>query len=147
MAPVRTLVLLSTAALLLTACGGAPTPAVTVTEAAPAPAVTVSVTPTPSPPETASEGATEEPAEAATEAPVETFTMPTLVGQNLQLAQDILQDKGSFLMDQEDASGLDRVQVNDSNWQVCSQSPKAGKKTSVDTVVTLSAVKLDESCP
>ena len=66
---------------------------------------------------------------------------------NLQLAQDILQKKGSYLLDQEDALGLDRVQVLDSNWQVCKQSPKAGQKVTVDAMVTLSSVKLTEDCP
>ena len=77
----------------------------------------------------------------------EKFTMPKLVGENLQLAQDILQKKGSYLLDQEDALGLDRVQVLDSNWQVCKQSPKAGQKVTVDAMVTLSSVKLTEDCP
>ena len=73
--------------------------------------------------------------------------MPKLVGENLQLAQDILQKEGSYLLDQEDALGLDRIQVMDSNWHVCKQSPKAGKKVPVDTMVTLASVKLTEDCP
>lgn len=73
--------------------------------------------------------------------------MPKLVGQNLQLAQDILQKEGSFVMDQEDALGLDRIQVNDSNWQVCSQTPKAGTTSEVTAVITLASVKLTEDCP
>lgn len=132
--------------LALSACGGGATPAATVTQVAPtvtvAPPTTVTATPTPSP---TVEPATEE-SEAAT-APPETFTMPNLVGANLQLAQDILQKEGSYILDQEDALGLDRIQVNDSNWQVCSQTPKAGKKVAIDTVVVLSSVKLTESCP
>lgn len=88
------------------------------------------------------------PAAAPTTAPVvETFTMPKLVGENLQLAQDRLQKLGSFVMDQQDALGLDRVQVVDSNWQVCSQKPAPGKKVAADTVVVLSSVKLTEDCP
>lgn len=75
-----------------------------------------------------------------------TFTVPDLVGANLQDAQDLLQSLGSYTMDQTDASGLDRMQVNDSNWQVCAQEPAAGTEVSTDTVVTLAAVKLDESC-
>ena len=73
--------------------------------------------------------------------------MPKVVGVNLQLAQDMLQKAGSFLLDQEDALGLDRIQVMDANWQVCTQSPKAGKEVPVDTMVTLAAVKLTEECP
>ena len=137
------------AVLALSACGGAPAPAATVTQVAPtvplAPA-TVTATPSPTPPPT--ETPTAEAVVTTPEpAPVETFTMPKLVGVNLQLAQDMLQKKGSFLLDQEDALGLDRIQVLDSNWQVCKQSPKAGKKVAVDAMITLSSVKLSEDCP
>lgn len=79
--------------------------------------------------------------------PEVTFTMPDLVGQNLQLAQDILQDIGSFVLDQEDASGLDRFQVNDSNWTVCTQDPAPGTVIEVSVIVTLASVKLGEVCP
>lgn len=106
----------------------APAPTVTVTQAAPSPAVP---------------GAeTSEPAAAA-----ETFKMPKVVGMVLQDAQDLLQTKGSYLMDQQDATGLERIQVLDSNWQVCSQSPKAGRIVPIDTVVVLKSVKLTETCP
>ena len=73
--------------------------------------------------------------------------MPSVVGMNLQLAQDTLQHLGSYVLDQEDAMGLSRLQINDSNWTVCSQTPKAGKKVPIETVVLLSSVKLSESCP
>jgi hypothetical protein len=74
------------------------------------------------------------------------FTMPKVVGMNLQLAQDLLQSKGSYIMDQEDYKGLGRFQLVDSNWKVCKQSPAPGKSVPVSTVVTLSAVKLTERC-
>jgi len=76
----------------------------------------------------------------------ESFVMPKVVGMNLQLAQDLLQSKGSFVLDQEDFKGLSRFQVLDSNWKVCAQLPAAGKKVGVSTVVTLSSVKLSEKC-
>jgi hypothetical protein len=76
----------------------------------------------------------------------EYLIMPNLVGMNLQLAQDLLQSKGSYLMDQEDFKGLGRFQLIDSNWKVCSQSPSAGKRISTSAVVTLSSVKLSEKC-
>ncbi len=126
---------------LASGCGGGSAPAVTVTQAAPT--VTVAPSPvvvTPTPEE-------ETPSAEPVEAPPETFTMPKLVGKNLQLAQDILQKEGSYLMDQQDAAGLDRIQVMDSNWKVCTQKPKAGKKVSVEVMVVLASVKLDESCP
>jgi len=81
-----------------------------------------------------------------TRAKSETFRMPQLVGQNLQLAQDKLQARGSYLLDQQDASGLGRLQLLDSNWVVCAQRPAAGKRVAVDRLVTLAAVKIGESC-
>ena len=74
------------------------------------------------------------------------FTMPRVVGMNLQLAQDLLQSKGSYILDQVDHKGLLRVQVLDSNWKVCKQTPSAGKVVLASTVVTLSSVKLTERC-
>lgn len=76
----------------------------------------------------------------------ETFVMPSLVGMVLQDAQDSLQAKGSYLLDQRDASGKGRLQILDDNWKVCSQSPAPGTKTSVSDMVTLSSVKLSERC-
>jgi hypothetical protein len=73
--------------------------------------------------------------------------MPDLVGMVLQDAQDALQAKGSYLLDQQDASGQGRLQLIDSNWRVCSQSPAPGASLSATTIVTLAAVKLAESCP
>lgn len=134
----------SLAILSLAACGQSSPPAATpppVTVTATATATAQPATPTPTPTPTP---ASPTPAASAS---ATTFTMPKLVGQNLQLAQDILQKHGSYLMDQEDAMGLDRFQVNDSNWKVCSQSPKAGAKTDVSTVTVLSSVKLSEECP
>lgn len=85
--------------------------------------------------------------EVSEEPAVETFTMPNLRGMNLQTAQDTLQSLGSYALDQEDASGLDRFQINDSNWKVCRQDPVAGTQPNVDDVVTLWSVKLAETCP
>ena len=76
----------------------------------------------------------------------ESFVMPKVVGMNLQLAQDLLQSKGSFILDQEDFKGLGRIQVIDSNWQICAQSPSAGKRVITSTLVKLSSVKLTEKC-
>jgi hypothetical protein len=74
------------------------------------------------------------------------FTMPRVVGMNLQLAQDLLQSKGSYILDQVDHKGLFRIQVLDSNWKVCKQTPAAGKVVLASTVVTLASVKLTERC-
>jgi len=74
------------------------------------------------------------------------FTMPRVVGMNLQLAQDLLQSKGSYILDQVDHKGLFRIQVLDSNWKVCKQTPASGKVVLASTVVTLASVKLTERC-
>jgi beta-lactam-binding protein with PASTA domain len=77
----------------------------------------------------------------------ETFVMPFLVGANLQDAQDRLQSLGSFLLTQNDATGLERFQMLDSGWKVCAQFPAAGTKASLGRMVDLRVVKLHESCP
>lgn len=90
---------------------------------------------------------TPEPAGPTTESVQVTFTMPNLTGMVLQDAQDLLQASGSYFMDQEDATGEGRMQLNDSNWQVCSQEPAAGETVGTEATVLLRAVKLDETCP
>jgi len=74
------------------------------------------------------------------------FVMPNVVGMNLQLAQDLLQSKGSYIVDQEDYKGLNRFQLVDTNWKICKQSPAPKKSIPVSTVVTLYSVKLTERC-
>ena len=76
-----------------------------------------------------------------------TFSMPNYRDWVLQDAQDNLQSLGSYLMNQEDASGDGRLQVNDSNWHVCSQKPVAGVRVNPADIITLWVVKLDEVCP
>jgi beta-lactam-binding protein with PASTA domain len=85
--------------------------------------------------------------DSATSDTAETFTMPNLVGENLQDAQDKLQALDSFFLQQNDATGMERFQVIDSNWKVCTQKPSAGQKVPVEKMVVLEAVKLDETCP
>lgn len=113
--------------LALAACGSQPAP----------PPVTVTVTAT----------ATVTSVVTPTGVPVGTLAMPPLVGMNLQEAQDQLQSLGSFVLNQEDASGQGRMQLIDSNWKVCSQDPAAGALISITTTVTLRAVKNEETCP
>ncbi|MFE5189196.1 PASTA domain-containing protein [Streptomyces sp. NPDC056628] len=81
----------------------------------------------------------------ADEAEAETATLPDLVGQDLQAAQDEAQAAGFYVLDDQDASGQQRLQVFDRNWTVCSQEPEAGTHPT-DTPVTLYAVKDGESC-
>ncbi|KUN39436.1 hypothetical protein AQJ30_09615 [Streptomyces longwoodensis] len=75
----------------------------------------------------------------------ETATLPDLVGQDLQAAQDAAQAAGFYVLDDQDASGQGRFQIYDRNWTVCSQDPGPGTHPT-DTLVTLYAVKDDETC-
>lgn len=86
-----------------------------------------------------------ETSDSATDADAETATLPDLVGQDLQAAQDEAQAAGFYVLDDQDASGQNRLQVFDRNWTVCSQDPGPGTHPT-DTPVTLYAVKDDETC-
>ena len=134
---------------VVSGCGSSAPPAApaVVTQTVRETVVVTQAPPEPSPSAAPVVAPAEVPAAPATTAPPEVFKMPNLVGQNLQLAQDKLQVLGSYVMDQQDAAGLGRIQVIDSNWQVCTQSPAPGKKVPVETVVVLGAVKLAEQCP
>lgn len=135
-------------AVLATAgCGSSAAPAVvTVTSTVES---TSSSTPTP---QSSSPAPVDSPSESAmptvedSSAAEETFKMPKVVGMVLQDAQDLLQSMDSYVMDQQDAL-YDRLQIDDSNWRVCSQSPKPGAVVPVSTVVVLKSVKLREKCP
>ena len=76
----------------------------------------------------------------------ETFEMPLLVGRNLQVAQNLLQARGSYLLTQTDGSGQDRFQMVDYNWKVCAQDPAAGAVVDIATLVELVTVKSSETC-
>lgn len=130
--------------LALAGCSGSPADPVTVTVTEEAEVQEE----TPAPDQSDAEEAVEtETSSGATEEVEQTFEMPAVVGQNLQDAQDLLQTLDSYLMDQVDATGLERFAVDDSNWTVCAQDPAPGAVVPISTVVTLSAVKLDEACP
>ena len=76
-----------------------------------------------------------------------TFTMPDVGGENLQVAQDLLQSLGSSTSIAQDASGQNRLPVVDSDWTVCAQQPAATARVLVGTVVVLASVMNGESCP
>jgi membrane protein implicated in regulation of membrane protease activity len=73
--------------------------------------------------------------------------MPDLNDKNLQAAQDELQSRGSYFLNEVDATGKGRIQIVDRNWKVCSQTPKAGTKVLIARLITLRAVMLSEKCP
>jgi hypothetical protein len=119
----------------LTGCGtGTAAPAVTVT--APAP---VEKSPKPVEQDDKESAPAKEPEEAA-----EKKTLPDVVGMNLQKGQDTMQAAGFLLLNDKDATGQNRLQVYDRNWVVTKQSPAAGRKVPVDTLITLYAKKIGE---
>ncbi|MFD1048457.1 PASTA domain-containing protein, partial [Kibdelosporangium lantanae] len=83
-------------------------------------------------------------------APAKEWTMPDMVGKGLQEAQDAMQKLTGdpvFLTTSHDATGAKRQQLVDHNWKVCSQTPAAGTKINMKSVVDFGAVKTGESCP
>lgn len=78
---------------------------------------------------------------------VATFEVPDLVGVNLQHAVESLEAAGARLIDRQDATGLERIFVNDSMWTVCAQVPAAGETATAHDAVTLWVQKLGEPCP
>jgi hypothetical protein len=71
----------------------------------------------------------------------DTATVPDVVGQDHQLAQDTMQAAGFYVLDEKDCSGQDRMLLWDRNWTVVEQTPPGGTKTSVDDTITLCSVK------
>ena len=80
---------------------------------------------------------------------VKSWTMPNLVGANLQDAQNAIQaltDNAIFFTKSHDATGAGRQQILDRDWKVCSQNMRPGSKITADTVIDFGAAKLDERC-
>jgi PASTA domain-containing protein len=127
----RTTALIAAAAFAaLTGCGAGASTA--------APVVTVTAT-QPAPKETTKPAAKKDKEPAA-----ERKALPNVVGLNLQAGQDTMQAAGFYLLNDKDATGQGRFQVSDRNWVVTKQTPAAGRKVAVDTLVTLYAKKIGE---
>ena len=109
--------------------------------AEPPPTVTVTVTaPAPPPPSTAP---------PARESTGTSWTMPDLVGSNLQDAQNAVQDLTEFqvpVTTSHDSTGAGRQQVVDRNWKVCSQSVAPGTTITKGARIDYGTVKLGETC-
>jgi hypothetical protein len=69
------------------------------------------------------------------------ITVPDVVGEDHQLAQDTLQAAGLYSLDEEDATGQGRLLLWDRNWTVVRQDPPAGTKVNEDETITLSSKK------
>ncbi len=84
-----------------------------------------------------------------TVAMVGSWTMPNLVGANLQEAQDAIQaltGNAIFFTKSHDATGAGRHQILDRDWKVCTQNVPPGATVTADTAIDFGAAKLDERC-
>ncbi|MER6170570.1 PASTA domain-containing protein [Streptosporangium sp. NPDC001681] len=123
----------------LAGCGaGADTAAPVVTVTAPAP-----VEKSPKPIEKDDKEPDPTPAGEKEEV-AEKKVLPDVVGMNLQEGQDTMQAAGFYILNDKDATGQNRFQVYDRNWVVTKQTPAAGRKVTVDTLITLYAKKIGE---
>ena len=67
--------------------------------------------------------------------------VPDVEGKDHQLAQDTMQAAGFYNISEEDATGQDRLLINDRGWTVESQSPKAGTSAAPDRTIVLRSKK------
>ncbi len=130
----------------LAACGSpAPAPA-----PVPPPATAAPVAPAPLPPAPVPAlPAPADPAAGAVPAGGGSWTMPDLVGATLQDAQDAIQGLTDFaipITTSSDATGRDRMQLDDRNWRVCAQSVPAGAEITPGSAIDFAVVQLDEEC-
>lgn len=82
--------------------------------------------------------------------PSQQWTMPDLVGTDLQKAQDQIQALTGiavFYTSSHDLSGQNRNQVLDANWKVCSQNVAPGTPIADNAEIDFGVMKLAESCP
>ncbi|WP_326546997.1 PASTA domain-containing protein [Mycolicibacterium sp. ND9-15] len=81
----------------------------------------------------------------------QSWTMPNLIGRNLQDAQDAIQsltDNEVFYSGSTDLTGQGRNQIMDANWQVCTSTPPPGSTITKDTAIDFGVVRIDtEDCP
>lgn len=79
------------------------------------------------------------------------WTMPNLIGMDLQGAQDAIQSLTHgevWFSSSTDLTGKGRAQISDRNWQVCSSTPPPGAKFSASTKIDFGVVRIDtEKCP
>ena len=143
------LVTIAATAALTSACSGsaddvAAAPA-TVTQTVAAPATTPAPASTEAQPSAAEVVASQAPSPSAV---VVDFAMPDMVGTNLQVAQNTMQENGVFYSVSHDLLGI-RKQVMDGNWQVCDQNVAAGDRVTgqVEGAIDFGVVKLEETCP
>ena len=78
------------------------------------------------------------------------WTMPNLIGSDLQGAQDAIQsvsDGQVWLSTSTDLSGEGRAQIVDRNWTVCTSTPAPGVSFTATTAIDFGVVRDTETCP
>ncbi|MGV0740994.1 hypothetical protein [Mycolicibacterium sp. XJ870] len=78
------------------------------------------------------------------------WTMPNLIGKDLQGAQDAIQSLTGgevWFSSSTDLTGQGRAQISDRGWQVCTSTPPAGAKFTVSTEIDFGVVRMSEECP
>jgi len=87
---------------------------------------------------------------SASPAFADSWTMPDLIGTDLQGAQDAIQSVSNgevFFSTSTDLTGQGRAQISDRNWTVCSSTPPAGAAFTTTTEIDFGVVKDSETCP
>ena len=78
------------------------------------------------------------------------WTMPNLIGMDLQGAQDAIQSltRGTvWFSGSTDLTGKGRAQIVDRNWQVCTSTPAPGATFTTSTTIDFGVVRDTEKCP
>jgi hypothetical protein len=79
------------------------------------------------------------------------WTMPDLIGKDLQGAQDAIQSLTLgevWFSTSSDLTGQGRAQVSDRNWVVCASRPPPGATFTANTEIDFGVVRIDtETCP
>lgn len=78
------------------------------------------------------------------------WTMPNLIGMDLQGAQDAIQShtRGAvWFSGSTDLTGKGRAQIVDRNWQVCTSTPAPGATFTASTTIDFGVVRDTEKCP
>ena len=78
------------------------------------------------------------------------WTMPNLIGMDLQGAQDAIQSltRGAvWFSGSTDLTGKGRAQIIDRNWQVCTSTPSAGATITTTSTIKFGVVRDTEKCP
>ncbi len=84
-------------------------------------------------------------------ASAQSWTMPNLIGKDLQGAQDEIQsvsDGKVWFSGSTDLTGQGRAQILDRAWVVCTSTPPPGSSFTTTTEINFGVVKKDiETCP